>query len=62
VGACYGISEAVKWDAEDFAPWWWLPTPTAMLALAECVGFRVIESGDTWNGNAHTALLQVAES
>ena len=59
-GVCYGISEPVKWDSKDFGPWWWLPTRRAMLALAECVGFRVIESGDTWNGNAHTALLELA--
>jgi hypothetical protein len=59
-GGCYGISEPVKWDSRDFGPWWWLPTARAMLALAECVGFRVVESGATWNGNAHTALLQVA--
>jgi hypothetical protein len=59
-GGCYGISEPVQWDSRDFGPWWWLPTVRALLALAECVGFRVVESGGTWNDNAHTALLQVA--
>jgi hypothetical protein len=58
-GGCYGITETVKWDTRDFAPWWWLPTPRAMLAMAECVGFRVLDAGPTWNGNAHTALLEV---
>ena len=59
VGACFGITEAVRWDTRDFGPWWWLPTPRAMLAMAECVGFRVLDSGPTWNGNAHTAILEV---
>ncbi len=58
-GGCYGISEPVQWDSRNFGPWWWLPTPDAMLAMAKCVGFEVVESGKTWNGNAHTALLQV---
>lgn len=56
--SCYGISEPVQWNLRDFAPWWWLPTPHAMLALAQCVGFQVVDSGPTWYGNAHTALLK----
>lgn len=59
VGACYGITEPVQWNTRDFGPWWWLPTPRAMLAMAESAGFRVRDSGPTWNGNAHTALLEV---
>ena len=58
VGACYGITDPAKWDPGDFGPWWWLPTPQAMLAMAECVGFRVLDSAPTWNANAHTALLE----
>jgi hypothetical protein len=57
-GVCYGITETVKWNTSEFGPWWWLPTPRTMLALAECAGFRVLDSGPTWNGNAHTALLE----
>jgi hypothetical protein len=59
VGGCTGITEPVRWNTRDFGPWWWLPTPRAMLAMAECVGFRVLDSGPTWNGNAYTALLEV---
>jgi hypothetical protein len=59
VGACWGISEPVKWNPRDFGPWWWLPTARAMLAMAESAGFRVIEHGMTWNGNACTALLEL---
>jgi len=58
VGVCYGITDATRWDTRDFGPWWWLPTPRAMLAMAECAGFRVLASGPTWNDNAHTALLE----
>jgi len=59
-GVCYGITETTRWDTREFGPWWWLPTPRTMLAMAECAGFRVLASGPTWNGNAHTALLEVA--
>lgn len=61
VGTCYGITETVRWDTREFGPWWWLPTPRAMLRMAECAGFRVLDSGPTWNGNAHTALLEAVE-
>lgn len=59
VGGCYGITETVNWNTRDFGPWWWVPTARAMVAMAECVGFRMLDSGPTWNGNAHTALLEV---
>lgn len=58
VDSCYGISEPVNWNPRDLGPWWWLFTPQVMLAMATSVGFRVIDSGPTWNANAHTALLE----
>ena len=61
VGACYGISEEAKWNPGELGPWWWLFTPRVMLAMATSVGFRVLESGPTWNGNAHVALLEAVE-
>ena len=60
VGACYGVSEETKWDSHDFAPWWWLFTPRVMLAMATSVGFRVLDDGPIWSGNAHTILLEIA--
>ncbi len=57
VSACYGISTPAPWNPRDFGPWWWLPTPRAMLAMAESVGFQVLDAGPIWNGNAYTVLL-----
>ena len=61
VGACFGISEPAEWDPHELGPWWWLLTPRVMIAMATSVGFRVLEAGPTWNGNAHTALLEAVE-
>ncbi|HEY1341288.1 MAG TPA: hypothetical protein VGF59_27450 [Bryobacteraceae bacterium] len=55
---CYGISEPAQWDPHNFDPWWWLMTPQVMLAMAASVGFRVLDSGPIWSGNAYTALLE----
>jgi hypothetical protein len=57
-GTCYGISEPARWDTSDFDPWWFLPTPTAMTAMATCCRFRVVDSGPHWNNNAFTVLLE----
>jgi hypothetical protein len=59
VEKCEGVSEPVSWSTRNLGPWWWLFTASVMLAMAESVGFRVLESGPIWNGNAHTALLEV---
>jgi hypothetical protein len=58
VGSCWGISDPVAWNVRDLGPWWWLFTAKVMLAAAESASFRVLDSGPTWNGNAHTALLE----
>ena len=60
VGATvYGITEKVAYNLEDFGPWWWLPTQSSMKSMCEAVGFKVLESGLTWNNNAQTLLLSV---
>jgi len=59
VPACYGISEPVRWNTNDYGPWWWLPTSQVMLAMAESARFEVVDSGEIWNGNAYTTLLKV---
>lgn len=61
VDACWGISHDVRWDVDELGPWWWLFTPRVMMKAAEVVGFRVVESGPTWNGDAHTVLLEAAQ-
>lgn len=55
---CYGINRPTQWQLSDFTPWWWLPTAACMRAMSEAAGFRVLESLDTWNSNAHTLLLE----
>ena len=59
VTVAYGITEKVTYNLEDFGPWWWLPTASAMRAMCEATGFKVIDSGLTWNNNAQTLLLSV---
>jgi hypothetical protein len=54
------ISEAERWHSTDFARWWCLPTPRAMLAMARCAGFRVMDFGPMWHENALSTLLEVA--
>jgi hypothetical protein len=61
VKICYGISEPVQWDLSNFDPWWFLPTAPAMLAMATCCRFRVLDSGPTWNNNAFTVLLETLD-
>lgn len=52
-----GIHTEVAYSVDDFGPWWWLPASRAMKAMCEAVGFRVIDEGPVWNGNAHCLLL-----
>lgn len=54
----HGITEVVTYEAEQFGPWWWLPTAHAMTAMASAAGFKLLDQGPTWAGNAHTLLLE----
>jgi hypothetical protein len=54
-----GLTEKCAYDMADTAPWWWLPTPTALTAMCQAAGFHLRDAGPTWNGNAHTLLLSV---
>jgi hypothetical protein len=54
-----GLTERCAFDVNEFAPWWWLPTPTAMTAMCQVVGFKLQDAGPTWGGNAYTLLLSV---
>ena len=60
VSTCYGISETTSWDTTAFGPWWFVPTATALGAMATCCRFRVLDSGHIWNNNAFTLLLETA--
>ena len=52
-----GITEKAVFDINDFGPWWWLPTATALEAMCKVAGFKVLDKGLTWNNNALTLLL-----
>jgi hypothetical protein len=54
-----GLTSAVaRWRPDDYAPWWWLLTRGALVALCDAAGFDCIESEPTWNGNALALLLK----
>ncbi|MGE5658359.1 MAG: tetratricopeptide repeat protein [Actinomycetota bacterium] len=54
-----GITEKVVFNINDCAPWWWLPTATALKSMCETVGFQVVDSGFTGHDHSLTLLLQV---
>jgi len=57
VTTCYGISDKVSYDLNDFGPWWWLPTGKAVVTMCQVSRFTVMDWCITWNGNAITLLL-----
>ena len=54
-----GLTERCNYHLDDFATWWWLPTPTAMTAMCQAAGFQLQDAGPTWNGNSYTLLLSL---
>jgi hypothetical protein len=50
------------WKLDDFAPWWWLPTTTALVRMCQVTGFDVREVEHSWNGHAATLMLDVKAS
>ncbi|MEP6518457.1 tetratricopeptide repeat protein [Microcoleus vaginatus] len=57
--ALIGITEKAVFDMDNFAPWWWLPTATALEAMCKVAGFNVLDKGLTWDNNALTLLLGI---
>lgn len=57
-GTAYGLTQKCEFTVDNFAPWWWLPTATALLAMCTAAGFSVEDSAHTWNDNALTILLK----
>jgi len=56
-----GLTERCRYTIDNFDPWWWLPTPTSMMAMCEAAGFKVEDDGPNWEGNSHTVLLSVRQ-
>ncbi len=48
-----------RWDVKDYAPWWWIPTASALEGMCAAAGFEVVSSESCWYGNALTLLLRV---
>ena len=53
-------SHVDHWDIDDFAPWWWLPTTTALGRMCEVAGFEVEGLDHFWNNHTATFLLRAA--
>lgn len=43
---------------DNFVPWWWLMTVSAIGAMARVVGFDVVRDAPLFTGTAHTFLLR----
>ncbi|MEG4998139.1 tetratricopeptide repeat protein [Microcoleus sp. B4-D4] len=54
-----GVIEKAVFDINDFGPWWWLPTASALESMCKVAGFKVLNKGLTWYNNALTLLLEV---
>lgn len=59
IGAAYGLTEKYTYTVDDFAPWWWLPTAPALLAMCVAAGFKILDHGLVWNDDALAILLKV---
>lgn len=55
-----GITCPATWRVDDFGPWWWLPTITALEAMCAAAGFHVVDGEKLWADHAYTVLLEVA--
>ncbi|MEG3858190.1 tetratricopeptide repeat protein [Microcoleus sp. herbarium12] len=55
----FGLFQKAVFDINDFGPWWWLPTASALESMCKVAGFKVLDKGLTWHNNALTLLLQV---
>ncbi len=54
-----GVIQKAVFDINDFGPWWWLPTASALESMCKVAGFKVLDKGLTWYNNALTLLLEV---
>jgi tetratricopeptide (TPR) repeat protein len=52
-----GLTKKVVFEINDFAPWWWLPTASALQAMCKVAGFKILDKRLTWKNNALTLLL-----
>ncbi len=56
-----GISSpAETWRVDDYAPWWWLLTPSLIRQMLLVAQFEIVDEAAGWNGNAHVFLARCA--
>jgi hypothetical protein len=53
-----GITSLTEWAPDDYAPWWWLFTQSAVSRLLESAGLQVVESIRGWQGRAAVYLCR----
>jgi hypothetical protein len=59
--AALGVTgETKSWSADDFGPWWWLPTAETVKAMCRAAGFYCTDEAYFWNDNAYVQLLSRA--
>jgi len=54
-----GLTSPTAWDPDNYVPWWWLPTETALRAMCEVAGFTCVDASYYWNNNAIALLLAI---
>lgn len=47
-----------RWSLDDYAPWWWLFTTSALRQMLVVVGFQVIDDAPYWGGKTHVFLAR----
>ncbi|MEG4576285.1 tetratricopeptide repeat protein [Microcoleus sp. N3A4] len=55
----FGVIQKAVFDINDFGPWWWLPTGSALESMCKVAGFKVLDKRLTWNNNAMTLQLGI---
>jgi hypothetical protein len=59
VTTAIGLTTDTEWHADNFAPWWWLPTIKSLEAACNATGFECEAGAYCWNDNAYSLLLSV---
>ena len=58
VSNAIGIDIPADYTPDNYGPWWWLPTPSALEGWVRLAGFSVERSEPFWGGRSHTILAK----
>jgi Methyltransferase domain len=57
--AMWGVNRAFDhFTLDNYVPWWWLMTVSAIRGMARVAGFEVVRDAPLFTGGAHTLLLR----